>query len=126
MIAFRRAHPVLSKEQFYADGDVRWLGRTGESPNWSETASKSFACLIREEEECAILLMFNAGEKEAGFVVPPPPQASHWHVAVDTSRSPPHDFFSSGQEPLLDSSKPYRLEARSSAILLLKNSSRAL
>jgi len=126
MIAFRRAHPVLSKEQFYEDGDVRWLGATSESPNWSDAASKSFACLIKENEECAILIMFNAGEEGTRFVVPPPPQASHWHVAVDTSRSPPHDFFSSGQEPLLDSLRPYRLEARSSAILLLNNSSRAL
>ena len=126
MIAFRRAHPVVSKEQFYADGDVRWLGPAGESPNWSDAASKSFACLIREDEEGAILLMFNAGAEGTAFVIPPPPLASHWHVAVDTSRSPPHDFFSSGQEPLLDSSKPYRLEARSSAILLLNNSSRAL
>ena len=126
MIAFRRAHPVLSKEQFYTDGDLRWFGPDGEPPNWSDAAQKSFACLIREDEECALLLMFNAGESSVPFVIPPPPLASRWHAVADTSRSPPHDFFTSGQEPLLDSSKPYRLAGRSSAILLLNNSSRAL
>ena len=126
MIAFRRAHPVLSTEQFYTDGDVRWLSPAGESPNWVDAANKSFACLIRENEECALLLMFNAGQESVGFVIPPPPLASSWHLAVDTSRSPPHDFFASGQEPVLDGSKPHTLQARSSAIFLLNNSSRAL
>ncbi len=126
MIAFRRAHPVLSKEQFYADGDVIWLGPAGELPNWSDTANKSLGCLIREDDDCAILILFNAGDQGTSFVVPPPPQASQWHVAADTSQSPPNDLFAPGRESLLDSAKPYRLEARSSAILLLNNSSRAL
>ncbi len=126
MIAFRRAHPVLSKEQFYTNGDLRWFSPDGETPNWFDATNKGFACLIREDEECAVFLMFNAGEEENAFAVPLPAQASRWHIAADTSRSPPNDLFDSGREPLLDSTKPYRLEARSSAILLLNNSSRAL
>jgi isoamylase len=29
MIAFRRAHPILSKEQFYTDAEIHWFGPQG-------------------------------------------------------------------------------------------------
>ena len=29
MIAFRRAHPVLSKEQFYTDAEIQWFAPQG-------------------------------------------------------------------------------------------------
>jgi isoamylase len=36
MIAFRRAHPVLSKEQFYTDAEIQWFGPQGGLPNWTD------------------------------------------------------------------------------------------
>jgi isoamylase len=33
MIAFRRAHPILSKEQFYTDAGIQWFGAQGGSPS---------------------------------------------------------------------------------------------
>ena len=33
MIAFRRAHPILSKEQFYTDAEIQWFGPQGGLPN---------------------------------------------------------------------------------------------
>ena len=32
MIAFRRAHPILSKEQFYTDAEIHWFGPQGDCP----------------------------------------------------------------------------------------------
>jgi pullulanase/glycogen debranching enzyme len=50
MTAFRRAHPVLSREQFYTDAEIRWLGPRGGLPNWADPKEKQVACLIREDE----------------------------------------------------------------------------
>ena len=50
MIAFRRAHPILSKEQFYTDAEIHWFGSQGGLPNWTDPKEKRFGCLIHEDE----------------------------------------------------------------------------
>ena len=73
MIAFRRAHPILSKEQFYTDAEIHWFGPQGGSPNWADPKEKQFACLIHEDEQSALCLMFNAGADAVDFGLPPVP-----------------------------------------------------
>ena len=121
MIAFRAAHPVLSKEQFYTEREIRWLSAAGGLPDWFDRRERSLACVIRESARDALLLMFNAGEKGTDFALPPVPQGSRWHLAVDTSRLTPQDVFAAGEEALVDDLKAYPLEGRSSAILLLRS-----
>jgi glycogen operon protein len=118
MIAFRRAHPILSKEQFYTDAEIHWFAPQGGLPDWADSKEKQFACLIQENEQDALFLMFNAGTSGAEFNLPPLPYGFRWHRAVDTSRLTPQDLFAPGEEPPLDNSKTYPLEARSGAILL--------
>jgi isoamylase len=120
MIAFRRAHPVLSKEQFYMDAEIHWFGPKGGLPNWSEPKAKQFACLIQEDEQRALCLMFNAGAEAVDFDLPPLLPGARWHLAVDTSREAPQDLFAAGEEPLWKSLKTYRLRPRSGAILLAR------
>ena len=45
MIAFRRAHPILSKDQFYTDAEIHWFG-----PQWR------IAQLERPESKTVCLL----------------------------------------------------------------------
>jgi glycogen operon protein len=120
MIAFRRAHPVLSKEQFYTDADIHWFGPQGGYPNWADPKEKQFACLIHEDERHALCLMFNAGADAVDFRLPPAVPGSRWHLAVDTSREAPQDLFAAGEEPLWEDPQTYRLRPRSSAILLAR------
>jgi glycogen operon protein len=120
MIAFRRAHPVLSKEQFYTDVDIRWFGPQGGLPNWADSRRKELACMIHESGRDALFLMFNASTNGIDFGLPGLPQGFRWHLAVDTSRSTPQDLFTGGEEMAVDRSKPYNLEARSSAILVAR------
>jgi glycogen operon protein len=117
MIAFRRAHPVLSREQFYTDADIQWLGPSGGLPNWFDHKERAFACAMQENGHDALLMIFNAGTNGIAFRLPPMPKAVSWRLAVDTSRVAP---FAEGEEPIVDSSKPYSIEARSSAILLAR------
>ena len=70
MIAFRRAHPVLSEERFYTDTEIQWLGRAGGSPNWFDPKEKALACAIRESGQVSLLMMFNAGTNPADLCFP--------------------------------------------------------
>ena len=120
MIAFRRAHPVLSKEQFYTDAGIQWFGPQGGSPDWADTNEKHFACLIHEDEQRALCLMFNAGADAVDFHLPSPPPGAQWHLAVDTFGDTPLDLFAAGKEPLLKYPQTYLVKPRSSAILLAR------
>jgi glycogen operon protein len=118
MIAFRRAHPILSKEQFYTDAEIHWFGPQGGVPNWADPKEKQFACLIHEDEQHALCLMFNAGADAVDFSVPPAPNGAHWRLAADTCRETPRDLFAAGEEPLLDHSQAYHAGPHSSVILI--------
>ena len=41
MIAFRRAHPMLSTEQFYTDAEIRWFSHHGDLPQWTDAKRKT-------------------------------------------------------------------------------------
>ncbi|MHB1215991.1 MAG: glycogen debranching protein GlgX [Thiobacillus sp.] len=118
IIAFRRAHPVLSAEHFYTDAEIHWFGPQGELPDWEDPKARQLACLIHEDEQHALFLMFNADAAALDFSVPPAPPGTRWHLAIDTSHEAPHDLFAAGEAPLLEQSQTYRLNARSSVVLL--------
>jgi isoamylase len=118
MMAFRRAHPVLRKEAFYTDADIRWFSPEGTPPDWFDLQEKRLACLILGQEEPDLYLMFNAGTEAVTFVLPAPPHIGHWHLAVDTFRPSPQDLFEAGKEIALDDQKTYQVGARSSAVLV--------
>ena len=118
MIAFRQAHPVLRRERFYTDADIKWFGPNGGPPGWLDPHQRSFACLILGETEPDLFLLFNADTRSVEFVLPPLPTGKSWRLAVDTSRTTPDDLFESGKEPSVESQVAFRLEPRSSAILL--------
>jgi len=118
MIAFRGAHPVLSKEQFYTDAEIQWFAPQGASPNWANPQEKQLACLIHEDEKHSLFLMFNAGGDAVNFNLPQVLPGTQWHLAVDTSHEAGQDLYTAGQEPFIENTTTYRLNPRSSAILL--------
>ena len=118
MIAFRRAHPVLRREKFYTDAEIKWFAPNSATPNWADQRQKSFACLILGQTEPDLFLLFNAGTSAIDFSIPALPAGKIWRLAVDTSRTAPDDLFDPGKEPLIQGQIGFRLEPRSSAILL--------
>ncbi|MGA7949554.1 MAG: glycogen debranching protein GlgX [Thiobacillaceae bacterium] len=120
MIAFRRAHPVLSREKFYTDAEILWFGPHGGLPNWIDPGEKQFACLIHGAEQQALYLMFNAGTDAVDFGLPGMPPGAQWRLAADTCREAPQDIFAGGEEPLCEDPHSYRLSPRSTVILLAR------
>jgi glycogen operon protein len=118
MITFRRAHPVLRKEEFYTDEDIKWFAPSGAFPDWTDPRQKSIACLIPGEIEPDLFLLFNADSSAVDFSIPALPAGKTWRLAVDTSRTTPDDLFDPGEEPPIRGQIGFRLEPRSSAILL--------
>lgn len=118
MIAFRRAHPVLRKEVFYTDADIKWFAPNGGIPGWTDDRQKSFACCILGHKEPDLFLMFNADTRSFDFAIPALPASKIWRLAVDTSRRAPDDLYEPGNEPSMQGRVSFRLEPRSSAILL--------
>ena len=118
MIAFRRKHPVLSREAYYSEADLRWFGPEGTVPNWSDPKERQLACLIRGQAEPDLLLMFNAGTEAVTFALPVPPKAGLWCLAVDTFGPFPQDLLEDGQEIALEDQQIYRVGPQSSVILI--------
>jgi isoamylase len=118
MIAFRNAHPVLSKEQFYTDDEIQWFGLQGGLPDWADPNDKQLACLIHEKEQCALHLIFNAGTEAVEFSLPHVLPMTQWYLAVDTSHEMLSDLFPEGEELHLENQQVYCLNPRSSAILI--------
>ena len=118
MIAFRRAHPVLRREIFYTDADIKWFAPNGAVPDWADQRQRSLACLILGHTEPDLFLMFNADTRAVDFSIPALPAGKIWRLAVDTSRTAPDDLFEPGKEPSMQGQVGHRLEPRSSAILL--------
>jgi glycogen operon protein len=120
MIAFRRAHAVLSREQFYTDAEIHWFSPRGDLPHWGDPKEKQFACLIHEDERHALYLMFNAAAAAVAFRLPPLPSGTAWRLAVDTSREAPQDLFAEDEQPRCEDRRTWHLGPRSSAILLAR------
>ena len=120
MIAFRRTHPILSTEQFYTGAEIQWFGPQGGIPDWANPRCKTLACLIQEDGQRWLCLMFNAGDNAVDFRLPPVPAATHWYLAVDTSREALQDRPAENKEKPLEGPRTYCLSPRSSAILLAR------
>lgn len=118
IIAFRRAHPVLRRDKFYTDEEIKWFAPNGSTPDWANPRQKSFACLVRELTDHDLFILFNADTESVDFSIPALPAGKFWRLAVDTSRTAPDDLFDSGKEPSLRGRTGFRLESRSSAIFI--------
>lgn len=117
-LAFRRFHLVLRRENFYTDADIKWFPPKGATLDWADGRQRSFACLIGGETEPDLFVMFNADTRSVDFAIPALPSTKIWRLAVDTSRSAPDDLFEPDKEPSMQRQISFRVEPRSSAILL--------
>lgn len=117
MIAFRHAFPVLSKERFYTSEELLWFGPLGGPPDWFDNYAKQCACLIREDGQCSLFLMFNAGIDSIDFYLPTIASGMHWYLVVDTAHEPLQNLPASGTE---HEDGVYQLSMRSSAIFVAR------
>ncbi|MGB0672127.1 MAG: hypothetical protein ACPGNT_11580 [Rhodospirillales bacterium] len=101
LIAFRKAHPVLSQERFLHAGlrpmdgqrDVVWMPLDGHPPDWSDPELRTLAVRIRPSAEVAhqaqpdddVIIAVNASAGVAMLSLPQAPMGSAWMRALDTA-----------------------------------------
>jgi len=136
MIRLRKEHPAFRRRRFFqgrelrgADAkDITWLtpsGREMTDEEWNNSFARALALQMsgllegeydaqgRSEEDDDFLLLFNAGEDEVDFQIPPFPEEARWEVFMDTAYSAglkPDGFFKPGAV--------YTLKPRSMALLV--------
>ncbi|HVW68684.1 MAG TPA: DUF3459 domain-containing protein, partial [Steroidobacteraceae bacterium] len=115
LLALRRAHPVLAREQFYTDAELTWFGPGQGPPKWDDPQARALACHVHDGRTEALFLLFNAGEEPVTFHTPAAPDKGRWRRVIDTSRDTPLPAL---EESFVDSLQPYVLEARASAVLV--------
>ena len=115
MIAFRKAHPTISRSRFWRD-DVRWYGATGQ-PDLSQ-ASRSLAFFLSgsTQHDSDIYVMINAGWLPLTFYIQQG-RPGDWGRVIDTSLSSPDDFCEPGTELSLYTSE-YNLGPRAVAVVI--------
>jgi len=116
MIAFRRNHPVLSRDRFYTAEEVRWLSPHLGEPNWSDARARTMGCLIRDGGSDTLCFMFNAGDTGISFLVPYAPPGHEWRLVVDTSV----DLPVSERGPVVQGGRPYDLAPSSTVALVAR------
>ena len=115
MIAFRKAHPSLSRSRFWRE-DVRWYG-VGPEPDLSfDSHSLAFALHGASHGDVDLYVMINAYWEPLRFVIHEG-GAVDWLRVVDTSLESPGDFLEEGSEAAIVTSA-YVVAARSVVILV--------
>ncbi|MDF0665327.1 MAG: isoamylase [Nitrospira sp.] len=115
MIAFRKAHPSLSRSRFWRD-DIRWYG-TGTTPDLSEHSHSLAWCLHGASQgDRDIYCMANAYWEPLSFTIQEG-QNGDWRRAIDTSFATPNDIMEPNTEPLLPTLR-YTVTPRSIVVLL--------
>ncbi|MGA8184480.1 MAG: glycogen debranching protein GlgX [Terriglobia bacterium] len=116
VLALRRAHPVLRREAYYTHKELQWFDPKGKDPDWFDPLGKALACLVHGQDSPDLYLMLNAGSKAIRFVLPAPP-SGRWHLAADTTRPTPRNFYTPGAAVLLRNPAGYLVEGSSAVIL---------
>ncbi|HZT71086.1 MAG TPA: glycogen debranching protein GlgX [Terriglobia bacterium] len=117
MLAFRRTHPVLRREAYYTQEELRWFDPAGKDPNWFDPRLKALACLVRAEGGPELYFMFNPDSKAVRFAIPPA-RSGRWVLAVDTTRPTPRNFYTPGAETPLRNNQSYLATPRSAVVLV--------
>lgn len=115
MIAFRKAHPSISRSRFWRD-DILWFGQ--DEPVDFSPESRHFAYHLdgREKGDADLFVMINAHPHELTFRVQRF-EPGQWRRAVDTSQPSPDDISEFGHEPIVEREK-YEVQGRSVVVLV--------
>lgn len=120
LVAFRRAHPILTAEHFYMADDIQWFGTNGLPPDWGSDEGL-FGCVIPEDNGGALCFLFNATQESRLFTLPPSP-TNAWYIAIDTSKETPADVHDIGGESWMDSNSAISIERRTTIVLVVQKS----
>ena len=117
MIAFRKAHPSLSRSRFWRE-DIHWYGVGPDVDLSHDSHSLAFFLSGGSQQDDDLYVMINAYWEDLMFTIQEG-HASDWRRVINTSLPSPEDFREPGQEQVVQSLH-YQVKARSVVVLLRK------
>jgi len=78
LLAFRKTHPLLTKNSFLADHEICWHGRTLNHPSWNNNDPMLAYTLYDNESERDLFIAFNANHLPVAIEIPTPGNHSQW------------------------------------------------
>jgi isoamylase len=103
MIHFRKNHNILRRESFLSSQNVEWHGTEPLKPDWhNERRLVAFTLLDNENQE-DLYIVFNAELQEIPIEIPSARTGMAWHWIVNTSNTPPQDYFDDEEAPVVPS-----------------------
>lgn len=126
MIALRKNHPNLRREQFFTGQpdtsgkpDIEWHGCKLDEPGWRDPNSRVLAFTIwGQGRDNDFHIMLNMEMQNLDFAVPPVTDKP-WHIVADTSQGAPDDIAEPGQERVFNG-PVYHLEGHSVVLLMTR------
>ena len=116
MIALRRSHFALSREQFC--NRVSWHGPKVGDPDWTGVSRTLAFQMHGWHSQPDIYVMFNSHWEHRKFAIPPHEGRWLWKRLVDTSLPSPEDIVDEHDAVLLKPADSYSLSPRSTVILI--------
>lgn len=114
-----RIERVLHTESDSPLPNITWHGVQLNEPNWEEDSHYLAFSLRHPKTDEYLHIILNAHWEPLIFELPPLKTGKSWHRIVDTALAAPHDFSDSKVAPMV-AAKRYRVQARSSVILMAK------
>jgi glycogen operon protein len=124
LIRFRKAHPSLRRATFFQDEPrgngvpVAWHGLKRDKPDWTAESRTVVMHLPASAEDDDVYVALHAHWEARNCELPVLPAGRTWRLFLDTSREAPDDICDPGAEVLLPRQDVYRLEPRSTVVLV--------
>jgi isoamylase len=125
MIALRRRHASLTRNEFYTGSvvsgrglpDITWHGARLNQPNWGDAGSRVLAFTIAGSEcgEPDLHAVLNMSDNPIRVELPRV-IGRRWHLAVDTAENSPADIVTRASQTVL-AAPSYRVTARSVVVM---------
>jgi isoamylase len=133
-IAFTRRYTILQRRSFVLgtdlndDGvpDITWFGTDLGDPRWDDQDARTLCYRLDGGEERSVLgvyylfFILNGDFREQSVRIPEPKEGMRWYRVIDTSLASGKDFLEPGAEVALDPPGIYRVNPRSTVVLLTK------
>jgi len=92
LIHFRKNHPLLGRDAFYNDTDIKWHGITPNNPDWQNDNRLVAFTLHFPNGDPSLYVAFNASHQYLDITIPQLNANKSWFWVVDTHKVFPSDF----------------------------------
>ncbi|MFO1045838.1 MAG: isoamylase [Planctomycetaceae bacterium] len=92
MIAFRKAHPSISRSHFWRD-DVHWFGPDGPVEFYSVSQALAFSLCGESDNDANLSALINGSDRPVTFRLQRG-SSTVWHKMIDTAAESPRDILS--------------------------------